>query len=303
VFDGLRVSTEHVDHLQDSMRSSVAELREAVGLGRIVRPFAVTPDGDGAVVVGPGLAFDSRGERLTLDDPLRAEIEVPAGSDVGYLCLVHEDVEDGEVEGQPTLVFDSVGVVVRDALPGAGDEALAVARLVRTEDGFDIGALDAPPPVAAPALRFAQGVARLSGEGDWPVPATVGRTEIELPFVPASVSCVAHLSATAPEAVDGDAHGEVTFEPAPGARFGFTTTRAGPGPPATVVTDWGVAELPVGAEVTLLADVTALAPVGIAIECSLVQAAPPGGDRAAVLEGGINGLAWSAAIGWKATGT
>src|SRR5688572_6727982 len=132
VFDGLRMATEHVEHLQDSLQSSIEDLREAVGLGMVIRGFEVERDGDG-FVLQPGLAFDGDARRLALDEPRRVDAVIPAGRDVQYVCLQHETVEDGEVEGTPTLIFDSVAVSFQDAAPAPADALLAVAKLVRTE--------------------------------------------------------------------------------------------------------------------------------------------------------------------------
>jgi hypothetical protein len=137
VFDGLRIATEHVDHLQDSLQSSIEELREVAGLGRVLRGFEVVREGDTGVVVGPGLAFDRRRRRLALDEPQRVEVVPLPGRAPQYVCLQHQGVEDGEVEGRATLIWDSVSVVVHDTPPAPADDAVALAKVVYGSSGAD----------------------------------------------------------------------------------------------------------------------------------------------------------------------
>lgn len=153
VFDGLRVATEHIDHLQDGLQSSIQDLREAVGLGHVVRGFDVTVEANG-VVVGPGLAFDRARNRVAIDEPQRIDVAFPAGQDMQVLCVRHDQVEDHQVEGKPTLVWDSASLLLQPALPELGDDSIPLARLVRTEGAaFEVRGLDepAPPPPPPPA--------------------------------------------------------------------------------------------------------------------------------------------------------
>ncbi len=152
VFDGLRVATEHIDHLQDGLHSSIEDLREATGLGRIVRGFEVTVDG-GGVLVAPGLAFDHTRNRIAVDEPQHLDVTFPAGENEQYLCAKYERVEDHQVEGKATLVWDSASLLLQPALPGPNDDPVALAKLVQAQDGsFRVVALDAPPPAPdAPA--------------------------------------------------------------------------------------------------------------------------------------------------------
>jgi hypothetical protein len=154
VFDGLRVATEHIDHLQDGLHSSIEDLREAAGLGRIVRGFDVKADGPTAVVVGPGLAFDHARNRVAVDEPQRIDVSFPGGQDAQYLCAKYERVEDHQVEGKPTLVWDSTSLLLQPTLPAPTDDPIPLAKLVRTQDAggpsFEVVALDAPAPTEAP---------------------------------------------------------------------------------------------------------------------------------------------------------
>jgi hypothetical protein len=184
VFDGLRVATEHINHLQDALQSSIDDLREAVGLGRVLHGFDVLPEGDAAIVVGPGLAFDRNRHRLVVDEPQRLDVQFPLGRDVLYVCARYEQVEDGEVEGRSTLVWDSAALVLADALPAPEDDIFPLAKLVRAEGagGFRVVGLEpepaedaakreapaeapAPAPEAAAGVRVRQGVLDIAQPG------------------------------------------------------------------------------------------------------------------------------------------
>jgi hypothetical protein len=151
VFDGLRIATEHLDHLQDGLHSSIEDLREAAGLGRIVRGLEVSVDGP-AVVVAPGLAFDHARNRVAVDEPQRIDVTFPIGQDAQYLCARYERVENHEVEGKPTLVWDSTRLLLQSTPPAPTDASIPLAKLVRSPDGasFELVSPDAPEPADAP---------------------------------------------------------------------------------------------------------------------------------------------------------
>jgi hypothetical protein len=134
VFDGLRLTTEHLDHLQNALQSSVEDLREIVGLGVVFRGFEVVASGDHAITVQPGLAFDFARKRLVRDEPLTVEVQIEAGA-AQFVCLKHDQIEDGQVENQFTLIWDSCSAVVQPTLPTAEDNLLPLAIVSRADDG------------------------------------------------------------------------------------------------------------------------------------------------------------------------
>jgi hypothetical protein len=142
VFDGLRVTTEHVEHLQAALDTAVRDLREIVGIGQVHRGFEVRATGPASIEVGPGLAFDLLGNRLVADERQTLDATFTEGAPDPLVCIRHEQVEMGEVEGVQTLVFDSASAFLADAEPGPGDLSIVVARLVRTEAGGDPPAFD-----------------------------------------------------------------------------------------------------------------------------------------------------------------
>jgi hypothetical protein len=208
VFDGLRMTTEHMNYLQGSFHSALQDLRGILGLGVVHKGLEVVVEGS-AVTVQPGLAFDSQGNRIVLDMPVTVEMNFAPGEDTKYVCVKYDQIEDGEVEGRFTLVWDSCGVVVQPALPGEADNLVPLARVdrvggnglvqvskIRPED-FPESPSENPSPApasteSAPRTRVTQGIARLSN--------TQTEASISLDFELLSLSCYSTA-----------AHGEATF--------------------------------------------------------------------------------------------
>ncbi len=132
VFDGLRISTEHLEHFQGSLHSALGDVRRILGLGRVHRGFAVTRGDGNQVVLQPGLAFDFAGNRMVSDEAITLAVP-PLGAAVGYVCISYAQVEDGVVDGRATLVFDTISAEVRLAKLKPGENTLIVATL--TPDG------------------------------------------------------------------------------------------------------------------------------------------------------------------------
>jgi hypothetical protein len=210
------MTTEHMNYLQGSFHSAVQDLRGILGLGVVHQGFEVVVEG-AAVTVQPGLAFDHQGNRIVLDMPVTVEISFAPGEDTKYVCVKYDQIEDGEVEGRFTLVWDSCGVVLMPALPDAADNLVPIARVDRVggnglvevrkipsvevpkipSEGSAKSLPETPSPAPTPAqsvarTRVQQGVARLS-------PASP-ELSITLDFEPLSLSC--HSTT---------AHGEATF--------------------------------------------------------------------------------------------
>lgn len=132
--DGLRVTADHLQHLQDRLRDSVLDVRRTLGLGRIAWGLRATLDGD-AVRLTPGAAFTAGGDRLALDGEV--SLAVPAaGGDATFevvLTIEKSDREALRLAGLPTLLERRTRAVVREATgdPAAADE-LVVASVARS---------------------------------------------------------------------------------------------------------------------------------------------------------------------------
>jgi hypothetical protein len=192
VFDGLRMTTEHMNYLQGSFHSAVQDLRGILGLGLVHKGLEVVVEGS-AVTVQPGLAFDHQGNRIVLDMPATVEMNFAPGENTKYVCVKYDQIEDGEVEGRFTLVWDSCGVVLLPELPGEADNLVPLARVDRVASSTSVKYLSqTPSPKETFRTVVRQGIARLSN----------AQTEasISLDFALLSLSC---YSTTA--------HGEATF--------------------------------------------------------------------------------------------
>lgn len=147
VFDGLRITTEHMEHLQGSLHSALEDLRTILGLGRVYYGFEVEAEGDDAVVIHPGLAFDRQKNRIVLDEPKTLPVSFAPGEESRYVCVRYDQVEDGQVAGQYTLIWDTCAVELRPDEIDPDDDLIAVARLDRTDSGaFDVVSLTAHDP-------------------------------------------------------------------------------------------------------------------------------------------------------------
>src|SRR4051812_12476126 len=133
--DGLRVTTEHLVHLQDRLRDAVFDLRSAVGLGRIAWGLRATFDGD-TVTLNPGVAFAANGTRLSIG----AAAGLPVPPDAGALRLVlsaaNGDREALRVGNQPTLItlVTTPSLEPDDASP-AGPDRLIIGRVTAAAEG------------------------------------------------------------------------------------------------------------------------------------------------------------------------
>ncbi|GEM_PF-2598001 len=125
--DGMRISKEHLEHLQAYLHLATMQLRESVGEGKVVHGLKVKATATG-ITVGPGLAFDGFGRPLALDT---AQDLVPlfAGADVLYAVLAH-DLRYGQFfKGFPTVITDHVKLELRTVPPPYADGAVRFAEI------------------------------------------------------------------------------------------------------------------------------------------------------------------------------
>ena len=144
--DGLRVTAEHLEHMQDSLHDALLDFRRAIGLGRVVWGLRVTEE-NGSVRVEPGCAFAPSGVRLSIDAPLTLAVdELPARV---VLRAANEDKAALRVGGTPTLILGRTNAALEDddGTP-AGDDALVLAA-IRSVDGKTVAEQDAGIFIAA----------------------------------------------------------------------------------------------------------------------------------------------------------
>lgn len=182
-FDGMRVSAEHMDHLQGSLHSAIADLRGVAGLGRVHEGFEVVANGDGTVTVQPGLAFDFQRNRIVCQEPRVVTPSFESGQSAAYVCVEYTSTSSGIVEDIPTLIWDGCRTVVRAERPSREENQVTLARIRLLPDGVSVqvealpnAAANGPAAVVSgtagdrspatsreePPLRVSQGIASLS---------------------------------------------------------------------------------------------------------------------------------------------
>src|SRR5678815_4283762 len=75
--DGLRVTAEHLQHLQDRLRDGINDIRRTIGLGKIAWGLRVFTGTD-QVTITPGVAFAASSARLAIDAD--RTLPIPAGN-------------------------------------------------------------------------------------------------------------------------------------------------------------------------------------------------------------------------------
>lgn len=134
VFDGLRITTQHMNHLQGSFHSALQDIRQILGTGKVHSGFDVVKEGDNKITVMPGLAFDFQRNRIVCDEPKTMEVNIQDIDETQYVCVKHEQVEDGAVEGKPTLIWDSCSILMLKTVPDQKDNIIPIAALIRKEE-------------------------------------------------------------------------------------------------------------------------------------------------------------------------
>ncbi len=135
VFDGLRITSEHVNHLQGSFQSALQEIRQVLGVGRVHYGLDVIDDGKGSLTILPGLAFDRHQNRVTLDEPKSLAVTFPDGQPSQYVCVRYAQSEDGNVEGHPTMIWDNCDITLQAERPDEKDGMICLARIEKGGNG------------------------------------------------------------------------------------------------------------------------------------------------------------------------
>jgi hypothetical protein len=135
--DGLRVTKDHLEHLQDRLREGLLDLRRSIGLGRIA--WGLKVEATDRVAVAPGVAFSPGGVRMAVDSPL--SLVLPDGLNPLRVTLraSNSDRQALRVDGQPTVILLTTAAAVEpDDDSDPGPDALVIARLTRGADGVTL---------------------------------------------------------------------------------------------------------------------------------------------------------------------
>jgi hypothetical protein len=101
--NGLRVTAEHLNHLQDRLRDAVDDLRRGVGRRKIAWGLRAELI-EGVVTLNPGVALSPTGIRLALATAVQLEPDAAPGVQQIVLVGVNDDIEPARVGDVATIV-------------------------------------------------------------------------------------------------------------------------------------------------------------------------------------------------------
>jgi hypothetical protein len=152
--DGMRISKEHLEHLQAYLHLAVVQIREGLGEGKVVHGLKAEPAPGGGLKVGPGLAFDAFGRPLALMEA-RELTPLFGAAPVLHAVLVHDLRYSQFFKGFPTVITDHVKVELRGTPPPYPDGAVRFAEIT---------------PAPSPAVTGAAAALAIMQSGNWYLP-------------------------------------------------------------------------------------------------------------------------------------
>ena len=116
--DGLRVTAQHLNHLERSAQQAVGDLRRVLGLAHVGYGLRIEVAEDGqSATLTPGLAFTAGGHRLSLDEGATLTIPDGDGPFAVALAAANHDDPTTRVGDTPTIVFSDTSVTVAADAP------------------------------------------------------------------------------------------------------------------------------------------------------------------------------------------
>jgi hypothetical protein len=163
--DGLRVTSDHLQHLQDRLREAVLDLRRTIGLGRIGWGLHASL-GTGTVSVEAGVAFASNGVRLNLDSSVNMPLPTGSGPFRVVLRAVQSDRQSLRIGNIPTFytLVTTAGIEVDDT-SAVGPDALVIARITTVNSALVLN--QDPTLFVATGHHAHTGEFSQDGEGRW----------------------------------------------------------------------------------------------------------------------------------------
>ena len=163
--DGLRVTSQHLNHLEESAQQAVGDLRRVLGLAHIGYGFRIQVADDGqSATLTPGLGFTASGARVTLDEG--AALTIPDGDgpfSVALSASTHDDPTT-RVGDTGTIIYSDTTVSVA-AEPPPDPDSLVVGTIARS-DG-NLAATQGDSLFLAPANHGHSGAFYQDGAGIW----------------------------------------------------------------------------------------------------------------------------------------
>ncbi len=200
--EGLRVTAEHLQHLQDRLRESLLDLRRTVGLGHIAWGLVLRVE-NGGVRLEPGVALSPSGVRLAIDSAL--SLGAAAVGERVVLRASNADRAALRVGNTPTVITLACRATAEvDDGSDVGADALVVGRIVDNA-GIAAAQQDAALFVAAGSHTHS-GEHRQDAEGRWyfdGAPVAVDPGSVGPPGPPGPEGAVGPMGADGPPGPDG----------------------------------------------------------------------------------------------------
>ena len=162
--DGLRVTPQHLMHLQSALQRAVLDVRHTIGTGAVAFGLRLTNEG-GIAALHPGVAFSEAGLRLHVDEV--TELALPPDVDLVKVVLAAENSDDplSRLDDLSTIIFSetSILVIANDAETPEG--GLVVGTVDTTVAGL---AVDQPPELfVSPSHHTHSGDHYVDDDGIW----------------------------------------------------------------------------------------------------------------------------------------
>jgi hypothetical protein len=163
--DGLRVTTDHLNHLEQTAQQAVGDLRRVVGLGHIGYGLRILISADGtSASLSPGLAFTPAGHRLAVDEGAALSLPAGAGPFSVVLSASSHDDPTTRVDNTGTIIFSDTAIAVTATAPASPD-SLVVGTI--TSAAGALTATQDPALFMAPASHGHSGDFFQDGSGVW----------------------------------------------------------------------------------------------------------------------------------------
>ena len=139
--DGLRVTPQHLMHLQSALQQAVMDVRHTIGTGAVAYGLRLTLD-EGTVSLHPGVAFSEAGLRLHVAEVM--ELALPPDVDLVKVVLVAENSDDplSRLDDLSTIVYCDTNVVLIGGDADPPTDGLVIGTVDTTVEGL---AVEQPP--------------------------------------------------------------------------------------------------------------------------------------------------------------
>jgi hypothetical protein len=135
--DGLRITADHLNHLQKTLGDAVVDLRRTLGTGRIGWGLRVTTAGQ-EVRVEEGVAFGPSGLRLAVERPGKVLPVTGTGPWLVALEPVNGDQPSLRVGEEKTLITLATEVRLTPEPETPAVDSLVIARVEKTSSGLQV---------------------------------------------------------------------------------------------------------------------------------------------------------------------